>query len=353
MIPYVGREEEDNLKKVIEGKWLTEGPFTEQFVAQLKKITKAEFVVPVSSGTVAIYLALKANGIGHGDEVIVPSMTFCATASAVAWTGAKPVFVDVDRFDLNITAYSILHAITDRTRAVLPVHLYGRSCNMKDILEVAGVSRIKVIEDAAQGLGVHCGKYHVGTMGDAGILSFFADKSVTTGEGGAVLTNNPSIYKEIRRMRNQGRDRSGAFLHESVGMNFRLTDLQAAVGVAQLKKLPEIIRKKKIHYARYKKKLKMQFLKTPRYSNFVPFRCNVFSDNREEIQASLENCGVQTRRLFYPLHLQPCFEHLKHDKELYASEGAYNKGMSLPVYPGLKNEEIDYICAIINKVGEE
>lgn len=353
--PYVGQEELENLKKVIEKKWLTEGDFSREFLEIIKDFTGAKYAVLANNGTLALFLGLLALDVGKGDEVIVPDFTFNASASSVVFTGAKPVFVDIDEGNLNIDVEKIEEAITEKTKAIMPVHIYGQSADMDPIMKLARKYNLRVIEDAAEAYGVFYKGKHVGTIGDVGIISFFADKTVTCGEGGVILTNNKELYDRLRYLRNQGRLESGSFIHPQLGMNFRMTDLQCAVGVAQLKKFKEIEEKKIKNYRLYQSLLKdleeVSFIEEVNYSNFVPFRVPIrVKNDLERLIQHLENSGVQTRRFFYPLHKQPCFNYLGYkDADFPITNKVYSEGLCLPVFPGLKEEQIEYICEKIKE----
>lgn len=357
VMPYVGEEELENLKQVIKNKWLTEGKFSEEFLELVKQQTGAEYAILVPNGTLGIYISILALGIKLG-EVITTDFTFNATASPLNFAYNTPVFVDIDPGNLNIDPKKIEKKITTQTKAIIPVHIYGASCDMDKIMSIAKEYRLKVIEDAAQAYGTKYKGKHVGTIGDVGIISFYADKTVTCGEGGVVLTNDRRIYINLKRLRNQGRMGSGIFYHETLGMNFRMTDLQAAVAVAQLKKLDEIIQMKQMNYRLYMEELKgckgIKFLKEESYSNLVPFRVPIRVKNKKEVLEHLEKNGIQTREFFVPLHRQPCFadlEDLEHnDKDFPESNKAYEEGICLPVYPGLQPDQIEYICNKIKEV---
>jgi len=347
--PYVGKEELENLKKAIDEKWITEGPFSKEFLQIIKEFTGTKNAVLANNGTLALFLGLLSLGIGSGDEVIVPDFTFIASANSVAFTGAKPVFVDINKDNLNIDVAKIEGAITQKTKAIMPVHIYGQSADMEPILRLAKKHNLKVIEDAAETYGVFYKGKHTGTMGDVGIISFFADKTVTCGEGAVILTNDDNIYEKLRYLRNQGRLTSGSFMHPQLGMNFRMTDLQCAVGVAQLKKFKEIEKKKLENYELYKSLLKnvnrVSFIEEVNYSNFIPFRVPVKVRKLDELTQYLENNGIQTRGFFYPLHRQPCFDYLGYkENDFPISNKVYSEGLCLPAFPGLKREQIEYIC---------
>jgi len=347
--PYIGKEEIENVTKAINNKWITEGYFTKKMIEKIKEFTNSKHVILTNNGTLALYLALMALGIEEGDEVIVPNFSFIASASSVVFAGGKPVFVDVYNDTGNIDVSKIENVITDKTKAIMPVHIYGQSSDMDPILKIAEKYKLKIVEDAAQGYGVFYKGKHTGTIGDVGTISFFADKTVTMGEGAAILTNNSELFEKICYLRNQGRLHSGTFEHTHLGMNFRVTDLQSAVGFAQLEKFKEIEKIKLSNLSLYKDKLKnvdeVKFLKEEIFTNIVPFRANIKVEKLDMLVDYLENNGIQTRKFFYPLNKQPCFKYLNY-KELKfnSTEELNNKGISLPVHCSLKEEDITYIC---------
>jgi perosamine synthetase len=350
--PFVGQEELDNLKKVIERKWITEGPFSQEFLQLIKEFTGAKHALLAPNGTLALYLALLGAGVKRDDEVIVPDFTFIASGMSVQFIGAKPVFVDVEFETGNIDITKIEAAITPMTKAIMPVHLFGQSARMDEVMQIAKRHNLKVIEDAAQGYGVFYKNKHVGTIGDVSVISFFADKTVTAGEGAVILTNSDEIFDNIRYLRNQGRLNSGTFIHDREGMNFRMTDLQCAVGVAQLKKFKLIEELKLKNYELYKKELasvkEVQFMEESEFSNFVPFRANIRVPNAEELMNYLEKNKIQTRGFFYPLHKQPPFSYLNNKDEAFPNSIHLSQtGMALPVFCNLKEEQILYVCKTI------
>jgi perosamine synthetase len=354
--PYIDWHELDNLKEVIKNKWLTEGPFSKKFIQQIKDYTGAKHVNLAPNGTLAIYLSLLALGIKKGDEIIVPDFTFNATASPVVFAGADPVFVDVHDSDLNIDVNKIEEAITAKTKAIMPVHIYGQSANMQPILDIAEDNNLKIIEDAAESYGVFYKNLDqptncTGTLGDLGVISFFADKTLTMGEGAVILTDDDQLDFNLKNLRNQGRLQSGSFKHPLMGMNFRVTDLQCAVGVAQLDKFEEIKELKLKHYNLYKELLEgtgVKFLEEKPYSTRIPFRVVIKVTDKQKVMKYLEDNKIQTRGVFYPLHRQPCFEYLGYGYDAFpVSNKAFDEGICLPVYPGLKEWQIEYICAKI------
>jgi perosamine synthetase len=346
--PWLGKEELNQLAETIKANWITGGPKVKEFQDKIAKLCKVKHAIACCNGTQALYLGLKILGIGEGDEVIVPDFTFIASANAVVWTGAKPIFVDVDSKTFNIDPEKIEKAITKNTKAILPVHIYGLSADMEKIMEIAKKHNLFVIEDAAQGIGVSFNKKPVGGFGDVGCLSFYADKTITTGEGGMVLTNSDELAKKCIILLNQGRIKRGWYFHEQIGYNFRLTDLQAAVGLAQLKKLPLIIKKKKNNEKLYKKYLlgvkEVSFPYIDERGFSVPFRINILIKNPQKLSDYLEKEGIITKRFFYPLHLHPCYN-IK--EEFPSSVEAYETGLSLPCSVNIKEIQIKYICSVI------
>lgn len=343
--PWLGKEELKEVAQTIKDNWITGGPKVKEFQEKIAKLCQVKHAIAVSNGTVALYLGLKILGIGEGDEVIVPDFTFIASANSVVLAGAKPVFIDIDAETFNLDPSKVEKVLTKNTKAILPVHIYGQAADMPKICEVAERHNLYVIEDAAQGIGVTFERKPVGGFGDVGCLSFYADKTITTGEGGMVLTNNDKLAEKCTILINQGRLKRGWYFHEYIGYNFRLTDLQAAIGLAQLKKLPAIIRKKKRNEKLYRKYLsgvpevKFPYL-DPRGFN-VPFRINILVKNPQGLLNFLERKGIGARRVFYPLHLQPCY---KVKGNFPNAIFAYERGLSLPSAANLKQREICYIC---------
>jgi len=343
--PWLGKEEIKEVTKSIRANWITGGPKVKKFQEKIANLCKVKHAIAVCNGTQALYLGLKILGIKEGNEVIVPDFTFIASANSVVLAGAKPVFVDIDKKTFNIDPESIQRAINKKTKAIMPVHIYGQAADMEAIMKIARKNKLLVIEDAAQGIGVTFKKKPVGGFGDVGCLSFYADKTMTTGEGGMVLTNNDKLAKKCIILMNQGRVKRGWYFHEKIGYNFRLTDLQAAVGLAQLSKLSNIIKRKKKNERSYRKYLanipEIEFpYIDPRGFN-VPFRINILVKNPQKLCEFLEKNGIGSKRFFYPLHLQPCY---RIKRNFPNSVFAYEKGLSLPTSVNLKENEIRYIC---------
>ena len=356
--PHFGPSELKEVASSLEAAWVTEGPKSSAFVGEMLRMTGAKYGVLAPNGTLSLYMALMVLGIHKGDEVIVPDFTMIASSNAVYLTGAKPVFVDVSKEDLTIIPELIEKRITPQTRAIMPVHIYGHAADMGAIMKIAKKHDLFIVEDACQGVGLRYKGKHVGTFGEFGCFSFFADKIITTGgEGGMVVTNNAKLYEELRYFRNQGRLTSGTFIHPRIGYNFRMTDLQCAVGLAQIRQYDKILAKRLRNCSLYEKQLEgitqIQIIKPKSYSNFVPFRFNMFAERAAELMKFLEQNGIQTRGMFYPLHQQPCYMMYSYDDRDFPNTiFAYEHGLSLPVYYDLKMSDISYICNTIQKFYE-
>jgi perosamine synthetase len=355
--PWVDSGELQELKRVIASTFLTEHALTREFERVTAELTGSKHAIAVCNGSMALFVCVKALGIGSGDEVIVPNLTFVATASAVILAGATPVFCEVrdDTFCIDVSRAERL--LTPNTRAIMPVHLYGQSADMPQVLAFAKKHGLKVIEDAAEGVGVTFQGKHVGTFGDMGILSYYGNKTVTCGEGGMVLTESDELAKAAYRLKNYGRDQKGTFIHESIGFNFSFTDLQAAIGLAQMKKMPAIVQKKKEIHDRYVEELDNVPGIRPAYIDprcepvywFTSFLCQ----DPDALSCFLRGQKIQTRRFFYPLHLQPCFKDREQvriiDDDFRISESIYNQGISLPSSYNLGSEDQAFVIEAIRR----
>jgi perosamine synthetase len=366
--PWIDECELRELKRVIDSTFLVEHDLTREFESLTAAMAGCRHAMAVCNGSMALFVCLKALGIGPGDEVIVPNLTFVATANAVILAGATPVLCDVreDTFCLDVERAEKL--LTRKTRALLPVHLYGQSADMPQVMALARAHHLKVIEDAAEGVGVTFEGRHVGTFGDMGILSYYGNKTITCGEGGMVLTDDDELARAAYRLKNYGRDQKGTFVHESIGFNFSFTDLQAAIGIAQMKKMPAIVRRKREIRDRYVEELRGLAGLRPGFRDPVfpdpAFRDRVFRDpafrdpvfldpviidprcqpvfwftsflcdDPEALSSFLLGHRIQTRRFFCPLHLQPCYADRRHvrigDGDFSVSERIYRQGISLP-----------------------
>jgi perosamine synthetase len=362
LFPNIGMEEYASMKDCFDNDWYTEGPKAKLFVEQLCDTIGVKYGVLAPNGTLALYLALKAIGVGKGDEVIVPNFTFIASATAVLMADAVPIFVDINRETLQIDTKDCDRVLTSKTKAIMPVHIYGSACDMTSVMSFANTNNLKVIEDAAQAMGVYWDGKHCGGFGDVGCFSFFADKTITTVEGGFVCTNDEKTYEKLMYLRNQGRLNRGTFIHPEVGFNFRMNDLQCAIGLVQMSKKQDIYDRKNYLRNIYLDKLKdvkqIEILGHDQKSSLVPFRvCITTKGNSNELAKYLDEKGIQGRTFFYPLSKQPCFLENESvtscqdldDRFFSKSIDAFERGLCLPVFPSLTEGQVEYVCDCIRE----
>jgi len=352
--PWINDAEIEQLARVGETTYVTEGPLTEEFEARFRELTGARHAIAYVNGTMAQFAILKAVGVGPGDEVIVPDMTFIATCNAVLLAGARPVLCDIDRGRMAMDPEKAAALITPRTKAIVPVHLYGGMADMKRLLAIAEASGVAVVEDAAQAVGVSSNGRHAGTFGTAGYLSFYGNKTMTTGEGAVILVDDPALAEACYRMKNHGRKEKGTFIHDQIGFNFSFTDLHAAVGLAQLNKLPEIIARKRKLYDQYRERLSgINALSFQLYEpdiHYVPWFTNIFVDDAAALSEFLDQNEIGSRRFFYPLHRQPCYSpELVELSTCEESAWTFDHGLSLPSTVTLSETEVDAVCAAIKQ----
>jgi len=358
--PSLGDKELEYVSDCIISNWVSStGKYVNKFETLFADYCKSKYAVATSSGTAALHLALLALGIGEGDEVIVPSLTFIAPANAVTYTGAKPVFVDSELATWNIDPKQIQEAITPRTKAIIPVHLYGHPADMDLILDIARANKLAVIEDAAEAHGAEYKGRKVGSMGDIGVFSFFGNKIITTGEGGMIVTHRADIVDRIRLFRDHGMSPSKRYWHPVIGYNYRLTNIQAAIGVAQVERIESIIKLKCGIADRYKKQLgdvkgiicppQAEWAKNVYWLYSVIVQ-DEFGVNRDDLIKELNSMGIDSRPLFLPVHTQPIYNTGQH---LEVAERLSLNGLSLPSSASLQGEEIDRVCEAIKKIQDK
>lgn len=340
------------VKEVLKSNYLNEGEFTAQFERKLAKLLGCKHAIAVTSGTAAMFLSLKALGVGSGDEVIVPDLTFIATANAVDLTGAKPVLVDIDPKNLTIDTVSLERAITKKTKAIIPVHVTGRGADMKVIMKIAKQHKLSVVEDAAEAfMSKHKGKY-LGTWGDTGCFSLSPFKIIATGQGGIIVTNNTSLYKTLIMLKDQGRPvrgTGGDDIHHTVGYNFKFTNLQAAVGLGQLKKLRSRIQKIRNTYKLYKRHLKpntVNLFSFDASEGELPLWIDGWTDRRDELDKYLKTKNIECRRFWYPLHTQEPYQ--LPDQKFTHSTTMSSRSIWLPSAFTLSDKDILRVCKEIN-----
>tara|TARA_Y100000389_G_scaffold167531_1_gene172786 strand:- start:33474 stop:34910 length:1437 start_codon:yes stop_codon:yes gene_type:complete len=352
MEPSLQGNELDYVTDCIKTNWISsQGAYVQLFEKKFEDMYPGMRALAVSNGTVALHLALYAYGIGHDDEVIIPNITFVSTASSVLHCNAQPVFCEIDESSWCIDVKQVEKLITKKTKAIMPVHLYGNACNMDVLSDLADEYKLLLIEDCAEAIGTKWKKKLVGSFGDASTFSFFGNKTITTGEGGMVLFQNAKIAEKAKILRDHGMNPNKRYWHDVIGFNYRLTNLQSAIGVAQMERLSEILDKKKKIAQSYSNKLnKISSLVTLPEQNSNIFHSNWLyavilkgNINRDHIIKELLNFGIDTRPIFYPLNLMPPFKSFRQSKKLDISLQISQQGLCLPSSISLKETEIDYI----------
>ncbi len=357
--PYLGKEELANVTKAVKDGWISsKGEFIGKFENEFAKYCGVNYGVATFNGTVALHLALAALGIKKGDEVLVPTLTFVATANAVMYCGAKPVFVDSHPDYWCINPQEIEKKITKKTKAIIPVHLYGHPCDMDPIMKIAKRHRLYLIEDCAEAHGAEYKGRKVGSFGDINCFSFFGNKIITTGEGGICVTNNKKLAYKMRILRDHGMNLKKRYWHDEMGFNYRMTNLQAAVGLAQVKKLDTFIGKGRKIARWYEEKLgdfagknlislppEMPWAKRVHWMYSILIE-NRFGVSRDRLMKKLEKEGIETRPLFYPIH---SFSFYRKQGGFPVAEGLSKKGISLPNSVGLSGNDINFISEEIKK----
>lgn len=351
--PHTGSLELGLVRDVLESNYLNDGDVTTRFESRISELVGAKYAVAVTSGTTAIYLALAGLGIGYGDEVIVPDITFIATANAVTMTGAKPVLADVDPGTLNLSPEAFEAAITPRTRAVVPVHISGRAADMVAILNIAARFGIEVIEDAAEGfMSRHRGRC-LGTFGKAGCFSFSPNKTITTGQGGIVVTDDETLQCRLRELKDQGRPvrgTGGDDLHPTLGYNFKFTNLQAAVGLGQLAYLHERIdRMKAIHRGYVHGLSGIDGIQLPGFhleDGECPQWTDALIERRDAVDDYLRKNDAHCRRFWFPLHTQAPYR--EPEQRFPNAVRVAARALWLPSAFSLTDDDVSSVCALIS-----
>jgi len=346
--PLIGKEEIEKVEKVLKSGFIAQGPKVAEFEEAFASYVGTEHAIAVSSGTTALHLALLAAGVGAGDEVITTPFSFAATGNCALYVGARPVFVDIDPKTYNINPELIKGAITEKTKAILPVHLYGQPAQMDSINTIAEEHDLVVIEDAAQAHGAMFQDKKVGSLGDMGCFSFYPTKNMTTSEGGMITTNNPEMADKARILRAHGEKER--YQHEILGYNFRMTDIAASIGLVQLKKL-DGFNQKRIENAEYlTEHIKvLNGIKPPYVSPevrhvFHQYTIRVEDGKRKDIMEYLNQEGIGTGIHYpIPIYKQKLYQDLGYHDKCPETEKAASEVLSLPVHPALSIEELEKI----------
>lgn len=367
--PALGEEEIQNVLKALKDNQISGsfGEYIEEFERKFSSYCGCDYGIATTSGTTALHLALASLGIKKGDEVILSTLTNIATAYAVVYCNATPVVVDSESITWNLDPDEIEKRITDNTKVILPVHLYGRPCDIGPIIKIARKYNLYVVEDAAEAHGAEYFSNEdkrwkkVGAIGDIGCFSFYSNKIITTGEGGMIVTNSEEIYEKARLLRNLAFSKDVRFKHDYLGFNYRMTNLQAAIGVAQVDKIEKNIEKKRYIAKRYTDGLTN--IKGITLPVEMPWAKNVywmysiliereFGIDRDELIEGLKEKGIETRTFFIPMNLQPVFKKmgLFKNERCPVAEELSRKGLYLPSGINLSDEQIDYVVNSIKEL---
>ncbi len=346
MEPNFDEHEAEHLYEYMQsGGWVTEFRKTAEFADMIAQYTGSKYCSITANGTVSLSIALLACGVSRDDEVIVPDYTMVATPNAAELIGAKAVFVDIDRRNLCMDFEQMVKAVTEKTKAVILVSINGRYPeNIEQFVTYCKEKGLYLIEDAAQSLGSFCKGRHLGTFGDIGSFSFSSPKIITTGQGGALITDNEDLYKNIKRIRDFGRDQGGSDHYIVKGWNFKFTDVQAVIGIEQMKKLPQrVIRKKELGklYEQYLSDIPQVEMIPTDYENTPPWFFDILCEDRESLITFLKDNNIGSRPFYPPLHAEPAYGY---SGSYPVTEEISQKGLWLPSSVALTDDQVKYIC---------
>jgi perosamine synthetase len=373
--PDITYKEVEIINKVLATPYLSIGPTIKEFEQKIANYIGTKYAVAVNSGTSGLHLCIRSLDIKNGDEVITTPFSFIASANCILFEGAKPIFVDINENTLCIDVSKIEEKITKKTKAILPVHIFGHPCEMDKIMEIARKHNLAVIEDACEALGaehtsrdifpsVKYKRKKVGSFGNVGVFSFYPNKPLTTGEGGVIVTDDEEIAKLCQSMRNQGRDENGSWLcHKRLGYNYRMPEMCAALGVAQMERIEEILKKRQKVAELYSKRLnRIEGIKIPYVAKNVKMSWFVYvirldsekfsREDRNKIIKELEKMGINCRDYFPPIHLEPFYVEMFSYKRgsFPITEKISNSTIAFPFYNNLTEEEINYICDSLENI---
>jgi perosamine synthetase len=358
--PDLSGNEQRYVLDCLETNWISSlGVYIPRFEHAVAEITGAAHAIAVSNGTVALHLALHSLGIGPGDEVIVPTFTYIASVNAIRQTGATPVFADSQASDWQLDPVDVLRRITPRTKAIVAVHLYGAACNMTALVALARRHGLRLIEDCAEAFGTKWQGRHVGTIGDVGTFSFFGNKTVTTGEGGMVICNDDALAEEMRLVKGQGQSPHKRYWHDRLGFNYRMTNICAAIGLAQIERLPSTLERKAEIAAQYCERLAdipvtLQLL--PREVDASLWLLTLLLPqciDRDRLMERMWADAIETRPVFFCAHTMPVYSGLNGDERFPVAEDIAARGISLPSFPSLSSAEIDHVVQSLSFSLEE
>ena len=364
-IPWITQSDKNAVKRAMSQRWLTNGPILKQFEEKIQTYTNTKYAIGVGSATHALHLAVRSLGICHGDEVIVPTFTFAATANAASYTGAKPILADVDEKSFNITPKEIKKRITKKTKAVIVVHYGGQACDMDEIQKISNKHNLFLIEDCAHALGSKFYNKKCGSIGDIGCFSFYPTKIITTGEGGMVTTQNKALADKIRILRSHAvnvdsykREKLAAWKYDIIdlGYNYRLDELRSALGLSQLSRINKINKMRQNIAKIYDKHLsKIRGISIPEISYrrnhiYHLYTIKVEHDyhyTRDELYIKLQKNGVGSSVQYWPLHLMTYNKNKYHTQSFPNANSLKDKVLSLPIFPKMTRKQIDFVISLI------
>jgi perosamine synthetase len=347
-VPDLSGNERKYVNECLDDGWISSrGKFVERFERAMAEYVGTKHAVSAHNGTGAAHLALSCIGLNRDDEVIVPTFTYIASVNTIVQSGAVPVFAECDPETWQLDVADVARRITPKTKAILPVHLYGGACDMSALSKMARDAGLLMMEDCCEALGTRISGRHVGTFGEAGTFSFFGNKTITTGEGGMIVTSDDGFAEEMRSVRNQGMSRTRRYWHDRMGYNYRMTNIQAAIGLAQMERVAGTLVRKRLIAEGYRRRLRQLPVELQKVraevesSDWLVSLLLPQGTRRESIMEFLDTRGIETRPVFECAHLMPMYQQ---QKGLYPiSEDVSQRGMSLPSYPGLIEEDLDYI----------
>lgn len=364
--PELNGNELEYVTDCIQSGWISsQGKYVSQFERDFGEYVGCPHTLAVCNGTVALHLALVACGVGPGDEVIVPNLTFAASVNAILYCGAIPVLVDVEQTTMNIHLDRVSNSITNRTRAIMPVHLYGYPAELEKLVQLAKQHNLLLIEDCAEALGTRYKGAHVGTFGDAATFSFFGNKTITTGEGGMLLFKDAAIRDRAKILRDHGMSPTRRYWHEEIGFNYRLTNIQAAIGVAQLERIDSFVNRKRRIAALYEMQLAdIEWLQLPSepkddhslnsYWLYTVVLKPKHIQRRDKILSILKNHAIEARPVFFPMHRMPPYaKYAKIDEDYSTSSYLSDGGISLPSSVSVTEAEIKRVCEVLRSALEK
>jgi perosamine synthetase len=358
-IKFEGNEQK-YINDAVKSNWVSSiGPYIDKFELGFAETMASTYAVSVNNGTSALLLALNALGIGRGDEVIAPSFTFAATINAIIYAGATPVLVDSSESHWNLDVGRVEELVTKKTKAIIPVHLYGHPCDMEAVLDIAIKHNLFVIEDAAEAHGASVLDHKVGTLGTIGCFSFYGNKILTTGEGGMCLTQDEELNHRLRKIRDHGMDKNRRYWHDEIGFNFRMTNLNAALGVAQVEQLAAFLSRRKDLSDIYDRGFSSLSDKISIYKNkhgvqvdwlYCLFLNGSQGIERDEFIAKLKQAGIDARPTFHPVHTMPPYREMKRSIIMLNAEKYGKSGINLPLNPTLTDENVHYIIETVTNI---